>query len=102
MKVGVAAMDGSLDADVSQQFARCPKFVIVESDSLTFEAFDNPARDMPGGAGPAAVQELVNRGVRVAIAGRFGPKAEQALQAAGIRRMEASGKVRDAVSTVQA
>jgi predicted Fe-Mo cluster-binding NifX family protein len=101
MIVGVAAMDGSLDADVSQQFARCPKFMIIDSDSLTFETLDNPARDMPGGAGPAAVQEFVNRGVRVAIAGRFGPRAEQALQAAGIRRMEASGKIRDAVSALQ-
>lgn len=98
MKIGVAAMDGSLDADVSQQFARCPKFLLVDSDTMAFEAFDNPARELPGGAGPAAVQELVNHGAEVAVAGQFGPKAVQALQAAGIRHMEATGKVGEVIS----
>jgi predicted Fe-Mo cluster-binding NifX family protein len=99
MKVGVAAMEGSLDAKVSAQFARCPCFVIVDSDTLEFEVLDNPARQMAGGAGPAAVQDLVNHGVQAAVAGQFGPKAEQALQAAGIRRVSATGNVRDAVAS---
>jgi len=98
MKIAVAAMDGTLDADVSQQFARCPKFLLIDSETLAFEAFDNPARDLPGGAGPAAAQELVNRGAEMAVAGQFGPKAVQALEAAGMRYSEATGTVREAVS----
>jgi len=98
MKIGVAAMGESLDADVSDQFARCPFFLIVDSQSMGFESFANPAAAMPGGAGPAAVQEIVNRGARVAVAGRLGPKAEQALQAAGLRFVAASGRIRDAVA----
>ena len=99
MKIGVAATDGSLDAEVCPQFGRCPYFVIVDSETLAFEAFSNPAGAMSSGAGPAAVQELVNHGAQVALAGRFGPKAEQALGAAGLRYAEAGGKVRDAVAS---
>ena len=97
MKIGVAATGGSLDAEVSQQFGRCRYFLIVDSETLRFEAFSNPASGMAGGAGPAAVRELANRGAEVALAGGFGPNAQQALDAASIRYVEASGKAREAV-----
>ena len=98
MKIGVAAMGETLDAEVSEQFGRCPYFVIVDSESLETETFSNPAREMSGGAGPAAAQELANHGAEVVLAGTYGPPAEQALDAAGIRHAEARGKVRDAVT----
>ena len=97
MKIGVAAMGESLDVQVSGQFGRCPYFIIVDPDTLEFEAFSNPAAQMSGGAGPAAVQELVQHGAERAIAGRLGPKAEQALAAAGIKFSEATGTIREAV-----
>ena len=99
MKIGVAAMGDSLEAEVSERFGRCPWFLIVDSESLDCEALPNPAANLAGGAGPAAVQELANHGVNLALAGQFGPKAEQALAAAGIRYVEAAGNVRDAVSS---
>jgi len=98
MKIAVAATGGSLDAQVSEQFGRCQYFLIVDAETLRFEAFSNPASGMAGGAGPAAVQEIVNRKPEVVLAGNFGPKAQQALTAAGIRYAEATGKVRDAVA----
>ena len=101
MKIGVAAMENSLDAEVSKRFARCPWFLIVNSEDLSFEGFNNPAADMAGGSGPAAVQELSSRGVQVAVAGEFGPKAVQAMQAAGIRPVDASGKIRDALAGLE-
>ena len=97
MRIGVAAMGETVDAEVSEQFGRCPYFVIVDAESLETEAFSNPAREMSGGAGPAAVQGLVNHGAEVVLAGTYGPRAEQALDAAGIRYAEARGTVRDAV-----
>lgn len=98
MKIAVAATGESLDAEVCEQFGRCPYFVIVDSETMDFEAFSNPASQMAGGAGPAAVQEIVSRGVQVALAGQVGPKAQQALEAAGVRFAAASGKVRHAVA----
>jgi len=98
MKIGVAATGGSLDAEVAEQFGRCRWFVVVDSETLRFEAFLNSAITMASGAGPAVVKELVDRGAQVVLAGKFGPKAQQALEAAGVRHAEASGKIRAAVA----
>jgi predicted Fe-Mo cluster-binding NifX family protein len=97
MKIGVASTGGSLDAQVSEQFGRCPWFLVVDSETFAFEAFLNFASAMAGGAGPGAVKQLVDRGAQVVLAGKLGPRAEQALNAAGVRHAEASGKVRAAV-----
>ena len=101
MRIGVASTAQTLDADVSERFGRCPYFLIVESDSMSCEAFANPAAVMSGGAGPAAVQELANRHVEVVLAGEFGPKAQQALDLAGIRGVTARGPIRAAVAGVK-
>ena len=101
MKVGVAATGGSLDAEVSEQFGRCAYFLIVDSETMHFEAFSNPAASMAGGAGPAAARELANRQAEVVLAGRVGPNAQRALEAAGIQFSQASGKARDAVAALK-
>lgn len=98
MRVGVAATGETLETDVAGRFGRCPYFLIVETDTMSCEVLANPAADMPGGAGPTAVQVLVDRGVQVVLAGEFGPKAQQALDLAGIRRVRADGPVRNALA----
>lgn len=100
MRIAVAATGESLDSAVCDRFGRCPFFLIVESDAMTFEAILNPASTVIGGAGPAAVQGLASRGVEVAIAGEFGPKAQHALELAGIRGVKATGTAREAVASV--
>ncbi|MGD8450946.1 MAG: NifB/NifX family molybdenum-iron cluster-binding protein [Phycisphaerae bacterium] len=101
MKIGVAAADQTLDAQVSERFGRCPWFLIVESEDMSCTAHRNPAADMPGGAGPAAVQELIRLGAQVVLAGEFGPKADHALRAANIRFEIASGPIRDAIANLK-
>lgn len=98
MKIGVAATGGSLDADVAEQFGRCRWFILVDSETLRFEAFLNPAGTLSSGAGPASVKLVRDRGAEAILAGKFGPKAQQAMDAAGLRYAEASGKVRAAVT----
>ena len=99
MKIGVSAMGDSCDADVSPQFARCPYFVIVDSETRNCEAFSNTAQEASHGAGPVAVRELADRDVSVVLAGKIGPNAEQALAAAGIKFVQAEGKISDAVES---
>jgi predicted Fe-Mo cluster-binding NifX family protein len=97
MKIGVSAMGDSCEADVSPQFARCPYFVIVDSETRDCEAFGNTATEASQGAGPMAVRALADREVSVALAGKVGPNAERALAAAGIQFARAEGKISDAV-----
>jgi predicted Fe-Mo cluster-binding NifX family protein len=98
MKICVTATSGSLDGQVDPRFGRCAYFVIVDSDTMKFEAFSNESVSAMSGAGIQAAQTIANRGVEVIITGNVGPNAFQTLSAAGIRIITgAYGTVRDAI-----
>lgn len=98
MKIGVSATGGAMDAAVEPRLGRCPFFVIVDSETMRFETFTNPATDAAGGAGPQTVQQFASRGAQVVLTGQVGPKAQTAFDAAGIEVVTGvSGKVRQAV-----
>ncbi|MBD3383969.1 dinitrogenase iron-molybdenum cofactor biosynthesis protein [candidate division KSB1 bacterium] len=100
MKIAVSATGGSKAAKVESRFGRCAYFVIVDSETMKFTAFTNPAGNAPGGAGPAAVQEIHKHGAEVVLTGQVGPQAERALQAADIKIVtNAGGTVEEAVKT---
>jgi predicted Fe-Mo cluster-binding NifX family protein len=68
------------------RFGRAAKFVIMDADSGTTEVVDNSEGVAAAhGAGIAAAQLMAQRGVSCVVTGRVGPKAERALEAAGIR-----------------
>ncbi|MFH1568151.1 MAG: NifB/NifX family molybdenum-iron cluster-binding protein, partial [Gemmatimonadota bacterium] len=99
MKIGVSARDGSLDAAVEPRFGRCPDGVVVDSESMTFDAFANEDAG-GGGAGPRTVQAFASRGAQVILTGRVGPNAQEALQAASLEVVTGvSGTVRQAVES---
>jgi len=85
MKICVTAVACSLDAQVDPRFGRCPYFVIVDSETMQFEAIPNVALGAMSGAGIQAAQTVASRGVKVLITGNVGPNAFQALSAAGIK-----------------
>ncbi len=51
MKVCVSAVAGGLDAQVDPRFGRCPYFLIVDSETMKFEAVPNTASRSMSGAG---------------------------------------------------
>jgi predicted Fe-Mo cluster-binding NifX family protein len=98
MKICVTATAASLDAQIDPRFGRCAYFVIVDSETMRFEAVPNMAAGVSGGAGIQAAQTIANNGVKLLITGNVGPKAFQALSAAGIEvATGAFGSVREAV-----
>jgi len=98
MKIGVSASAGSLDAQVDPRFGRCPYFVIVDSETMEFEAIPNTAAGAVGGAGIQAAQTVASKGVKAVVTGNVGPNAFQALSTAGINIVVgAFGTVREAV-----
>jgi predicted Fe-Mo cluster-binding NifX family protein len=98
MKICVSATANNLDAQLDPRFGRCPYLVIVDSETMQFEAIPNVAADATGGAGIQAAQTIANRGVKVLITGNVGPNAFGALSAAGIEIVTgASGTVREVV-----
>lgn len=98
MKTCVTATAGDLNAQVDPRFGRCQYFVIVDSDTMAFEAMANEAMNAPGGAGIQAAQAMVNKGVNVVISGNMGPNAFQVLSTAGVKvATGAYGTVKEAV-----
>ena len=98
MKICVTSVSDSLDAQVDQRFGRCQYFMIIDSDSMQFEPVPNLALVSGSGAGIQAAQLIANKKTSVLITGNVGPKAFQAVSAAGIKIITgASGKVREVV-----
>ena len=98
MKICVSATANSLDAPVDPRFGRCQYFLIVDSETMQFEAIPNMASGAMGGAGIQAAQIIAGKGVKALITGNVGPNAFQALSAAGIQIITgAYGTVREAV-----
>jgi predicted Fe-Mo cluster-binding NifX family protein len=85
MKIAVAAAGGDLDAQADPRFGRCAWFVIVDGDTMAFDALENAAATAGTGAGIRAAQAVAGTGAEAIIAGNYGPNAYQALAAAGIQ-----------------
>jgi predicted Fe-Mo cluster-binding NifX family protein len=98
MKICITATEGDLNAQVDPRFGRCRYFVLVDPDTMAFEAMPNEAFTAPGGAGIQAAQTIVNKGVDIVISGNIGPNAFQVLSTAGVKiATGAYGTVREAV-----
>ena len=84
MKLCVTSTGQQLDDPVDPRFGRSHYFMIVDSDSLQFEAIQNPAITTGGGAGIKAAQVVADHGAEVVLTGNVGPNAFNTLQAAGL------------------
>ena len=84
-KIAVSSEAPDLDARVDPRFGRAAGFVVVDPETMAFEYVDNGASQaMAQGAGIQAAETVAATGARVLLTGYVGPKAFQALSAAGI------------------
>jgi len=98
MKICVSATADNLEAQIDPRFGRCLYLVIVDSETMEFEAIPNMAAGATGGAGIQAAQTIANKGVKLVITGNVGPNAFGALSAAGVEIITgASGTVREGI-----
>jgi predicted Fe-Mo cluster-binding NifX family protein len=84
MKIAITSTGPTLDDPVDPRFGRCAYFVIVETNDMSFEAFDNESIALGTGAGIQSAQFVASKGVDALITGNCGPKALQTLSAAKI------------------
>jgi predicted Fe-Mo cluster-binding NifX family protein len=99
LKIAISATGPSLDAEVDPRFGRCQYFLIVDPDTMEFEAIENTSGMASGGVGIASAQTVAGKGVRAVLTGHCGPNAYQTLSAAGIQVItEVSGKIKEVVA----
>ena len=98
MKVCVTSEGNNLDSKIDARFGRCQCFIIVDTDTLAFEAIQNPNIESMGGAGVQSGQFVAATKVKAVLTGNVGPNAFQTLQSAGIDVITGiSGTVKEAV-----
>jgi len=98
MKIALTAAAPTLDADIDPRFGRCRYFIVVDPETMWFEAIDN-ASAASGGAGVSAAQTIAGKGVEAVLTGNCGPNAYQVLSPAGIKVITGvSGKVKDVIT----
>jgi predicted Fe-Mo cluster-binding NifX family protein len=98
MKVAVSSSGTHLDSPIDPRFGRCAYFVIVDTEDMSFEAFDNEGIALGGGAGIQSSQFVASKGIEAIITGNIGPNAVQTLSAAKIDIFAGqTGSVREAV-----
>jgi len=98
MKVVVTTSGEDLSGPVEPRFGRCPRFIVVDTETMEFEVIPNTAISSAHGAGIAAAQLVGSMGAKAVLTGNVGPNAYSALSATGIEIVTGvSGTVGDAV-----
>lgn len=98
MRIAVTSNGADLSAPASPVFGRCPMLAFVDTETMAFEARENPALEAPGGAGIRAAEYIAEQGAEALVTGNVGPNAFQVLEAAGIPvYLHQGGSVRQVV-----
>lgn len=98
MKLAISSTGKDLNSELDPRFGRCPYFVIVDTDTMEFEAIDNSSAMQSGGAGISAAQLIAGKKANVVLTGSCGPNAFEALSSAGIKVISGlSGSINDAI-----
>jgi predicted Fe-Mo cluster-binding NifX family protein len=84
MKIVLTAASPDIEANIEPRFGRCAYLLVVDTDTMQWEAHPNPGLNVSGGAGIKAAQFVDNQHAEVALSGDFGPHAFNALHAGGI------------------
>ena len=103
MRIAISAAGPSLEAEVDPRFGRCQYFIIIDPETMLFEAVENVSGMASSGAGIVTAQMVAGRGVEAVLTGNCGPNAFQVLSTAGVKVVAGvSGKVQDAVDSYKA
>jgi predicted Fe-Mo cluster-binding NifX family protein len=98
LKICVSSTGNNLEAQLDPRFGRCPYLIIIDTETMQFEAIINLAAGTKEGAGIHAAQTIANKGAKVLVTGNVGPNAFRALSAADIEIMtNVSGTVKEVV-----
>jgi predicted Fe-Mo cluster-binding NifX family protein len=103
MKIAISAMEPNLDSEVYPRFGRSRYFILIDPETMQLEGLTNPNIEASGGAGISTAELIYNKGASAVITGTIGPKAHQALAAAGVRMLTGvTGSIREAIESFKA
>lgn len=103
MRIAITATGPTFESELDPRFGRCAYFLIVDTDTMEFEAVQNSNAALGGGAGIQSGQLIAAKDAKFVLTGNCGPNAHETLSAAGIGVITGcSGAVRDAIEQFKA
>ena len=98
MIIAISAAGPNLEARIGDRFGVSPYLIILDTETMAFEAIPNPGASGGQGAGMKAVVLAVSREVKAVLAGYCSPVAERHLKTSGIEVVtNLTGTVREEV-----
>ncbi len=99
MRIAITSVGKELDSNLDPRFGRCSYFLIIETDDLSFEVFENENAALGGGAGIQSAQFVASKGAQAVITGNCGPNTLQTFTAAGVQVYDRqAGPIKDIVN----
>jgi predicted Fe-Mo cluster-binding NifX family protein len=74
MIIAIAASENHLKSKVDPHFGRCDWYCLYDTDKLESSFIENTVRYQHEQAGYDAAKFLLSKGIKIAVAGRFGSK----------------------------
>jgi predicted Fe-Mo cluster-binding NifX family protein len=99
MKIAVTSQGDTLESQIDPRFGRAAYILIVDTETLEFEAFDNNEnKNAFKGAGIQAAAMVSEKEAEVLLTGFCGPNAFKTLETAGVKvANDQSGRIIDVV-----
>lgn len=98
MRILVTSTGPGLDYLIDEEFGHAEYFIVIDPETMSFEAVKNMGHDAEMGAGIYAAEQAAKLGVSVVLTGWMGPHGQQTLSKHNIRIiMDEEGLVKDAV-----
>lgn len=86
MRIAISSQGTDLSSMVDPRFGRAPYFIIFDTADDSFEVINNEQNVQASqGAGIQTTEHVARKNVDIVVSGNLGPKAFQALSAAGIK-----------------
>lgn len=99
MKIAVSSQGDTLDSQLDPRFGRAAYILVVDTETLEFEAFDNNEnKNAFKGAGIQAAAMVSDKDAKALLTGFCGPNAFKTLEAAGVKVVnDQSGRIIDVI-----
>lgn len=85
MKILLSAKGRSLNSKIDERFGRAKEFIIYDNEKESLEFIENTAKSNEHGAGPKAIQIVIDNDVDFIITGNLGDRALKSLKATDIK-----------------
>ncbi len=98
MKIAISATGKDINSQIDPRLGRCAYFMIVQTDDMSVEVFENEYKSLGGGAGIQSATFLNSKDVKTVLTGNCGPNAMNVFSECKIKVVTGqAGSIKDIV-----